>query len=117
MPDPQGFRLTKEERERLQALNGQYEKSLPGEIEITDRLNFDAPEKLWKWRKVSELMNGACIRGVTAVQTGRVLAKLAKSDRRIQMKNHHNVRLYRLPPLCTTDFYPHTEDRTPPLTG
>lgn len=117
LPDPQGFRLTKEERERLQALNGQYEKSLPGEIEITDRLNFDAPEKLWKWRKVSELMNGACIRGVTAVQTGRVLAKLAKSDRRIQMKNHHNVRLYRLPPLCTTDFYPHTEDWTPPLTG
>ena len=117
LPDPQGFRLTKEEREKLQALNGQYEKTLPGEIEITDRLNFDAPEKMWKWHKVSELMSGAGIRGITAVQTGRVLAKLAKNDDRIQMKNHHNVKLYRLPPLCVTDFYSHAEEWTQPLTG
>lgn len=59
MPNPQGFRLTKEERAMLQAGNGQYEKPLPGEIEIMDRLNFEAPERMWKWRKVSELLNGS----------------------------------------------------------
>jgi len=116
-PNPQGFRLTKEERAMLQVGNGQYEKPLPGEIEIMDRLNFEAPEQMWKWRKVSELLNGACVRGVSAVQAGKVLAKLAKTDSRVQMKNVHNVRQYRLPPLCATDFYHHTDDYAPPLTG
>ena len=117
LPNPQGFRLTKEERAMLQAENGQYEKPLPGEIEIMDRLNFEAPERMWKWRKVSELLNGACVRGVSAAQAGKVLAKLAKTDSRVQMKNVHNVRQYRLPPLCATDFYHHTDDFASPLTG
>ena len=117
LPNSQGFRLTKEERATLQAGNGQYEKPLPGEIEIMDRLNFEAPERMWKWRKVSELLNGACVRGVSAAQAGKVLAKLAKTDSRVQMKNVHNVRQYRLPPLCATDFYHHTDDFASPLTG
>lgn len=64
MPNPQGFRLTKEERAMLQAGNGQYEKPLPGEIEIMDKLNFEAPERMWKWRKVSELLLSEKIRSV-----------------------------------------------------
>ena len=66
---------------------------------------------------VSELLSGACVRGVNAAQAGKVLAKLAKTDSRVQMKNVHNVRQYRLPPLCATDFYHHTDDYVPPLTG
>jgi hypothetical protein len=117
LPNPQGFRLTKEEREMLQAHNEQYEKPLPGEIEITDKLNFEAPDRMWKWCKVSELLNGIGVRGITAVQAGKVLAKLAKTDSRIECKNVHNVKQYRLPPTCPTEFYHSTEDYTPPLTG
>ena len=117
LPDPQGFRLTKEEQKMLQANNEQYEKPLPGEIEIMDRLNFEAPDRMWKWCKVSDLLNGIGVRGISAVQAGKVLAKLAKADSRIESKNVHNVKQYRLPPACPIDFYHSTEDYTPPLTG
>ena len=46
-----------------------------------------------------------------------ICERYAKNDDRIQMKNHHNVKLYRLPPLCVTEFYSHAEEWTPPLTG
>lgn len=116
LPNPQGFRLTAEEREMLQACNEQYEKPLPGEIEITDKLNFEAPDHMWKWCKVSELLTAVGYKGITAVQAGKVLAKLSKTDSRIECKNVHNVKMYRLPPTCPTEFYHSMDDYTPPLT-
>ena len=114
LPNPQGFRLTAEERETLQACNEQYEKPLPGEIEITDKLNFAAPDHMWKWCKVSELLTAIGYRGINAVQAGKVLAKLAKTDSRIECKNVHNVKMYRLPPTCPTEFYHSADDYSPP---
>jgi hypothetical protein len=115
--DAQGFRLTREERAALQAENEQYSKPLPGEIEITDNLNFDAPDKLWKWVKVSQLLRDLCIHGVTPAQAGKVLAKLSKQDERIVMKNSHNVKQYYLPPKACNEFMHYDDDDIPPLSG
>jgi hypothetical protein len=115
--DVQGFRLTKDELKTLQLENEQYSKPLAGEIEITDNLDFDAPLDKWRWVKVSALLNHAGIRGVSSMQAGRVLAKLAAQDKRIQVKNVHNVKQYLLPPLSAYEEFPRTGDVVEPLLG
>ncbi|MBB5182214.1 VapE domain-containing protein [Catenisphaera adipataccumulans] len=115
--DVQGFRLTKEELQTLQLENEQYSKPLAGEIEITDNLDFDAPLDKWHWVKVSALLNHAGIRGVSSMQAGRVLAKLAAQDKRIQVKNVHNVKQYLLPPLSAYEEFPRTGADVEPLLG
>ena len=97
--DPQGFRLTEDERRVLLGANKAFEKMLPGETELMDRLDFDLPVKWWEWLKVSEVLEAIEVRGVTASQLGRVLAKLAKQDDRVQVKNPGNVKRYLLPPV------------------
>lgn len=97
VPNPQGFRLTAEERKELQRLNKVYEKPLPGEIEITDRLNFEQDVNHWVNYRVSSVIVNMDLMGVSAAQVGRVLAKLAKNDPRIKVTNPHNVKHYLLP--------------------
>ena len=97
LPNPQGFRLTPEERDTLQKENKRYAKLLPGEIEILDQLDFDTPSSKWHWVKVSQVVNELHLWGITSVQAGRVLAKLAENDTRIKVKNTHNVKQYLLP--------------------
>ncbi len=41
LPNPQGFRLNDEEREKLTTDNERYSKPLPGEIEILDKLDWE----------------------------------------------------------------------------
>lgn len=48
LPNPQGFRLTEDERKKLTADNEQFSKPLPGETEIPDKLEWESPVKQWK---------------------------------------------------------------------
>lgn len=95
LPNPQGFRLTVEERKELEEKNHIYEKPLPGEIEITDNLNFGSD--YWCWYKISRVIEILGLRGISAPQAGRVLTKLAKENPAIKVKNVHNVKEYYLP--------------------
>lgn len=97
LPNPQGFRFTAEERRELEAKNHFYEKPLPGEIEITDILNFNS--ETWEWYKISHVINVMDLRGISAAQVGKVLTKLAKRYPEIQVKNVHNVKEYYLPKI------------------
>ncbi|MCR4657026.1 MAG: virulence-associated E family protein [Lachnospiraceae bacterium] len=97
LPDPQGFRLTPYERDHLQRGNRRYEKPLPGEIEILDRLYFGKEQSSWGWYKVSELIDTLELRGVSAIQAGKVLTKLARNYAGVKVKNVHNVKEYLLP--------------------
>ena len=110
-PDPQGFRLTKEEMADLQAHNEAYAKPLPGEIEILDQLNFAVPDKDWLWITASRLAKETSLKYLNAIQVGRVLSKLSKLDPRIQMKNIHNTKQYLLPPAREFQYYPSDDDR------
>ena len=104
LENPQGFRLTEDERRNLQRDNEQYSKPLPGEIEILERLHWEAPIEQWKWMKTSDLMLDLSLKGVNASQMGRVLTKLMARDERIQTKSPHNVKHYLLPPRWVAEF-------------
>jgi predicted P-loop ATPase len=97
LADPQGFRLTQEERESLLDSNEKYAKSLPFETEVMDRLNWELPIEHWEWFRVSELKNYLPVYNAQTEQIGRVLKKLAARDKRIEVKAPKNVRQYLLP--------------------
>lgn len=118
LPNPQGFRLTADERAKLDADNEQYSKPLPGEIEIRDKLDWDSHIRYWKWYKVSDVREWLFLRHLTSVQVGKALKKIADSDPRIQMKAPRNIRQYLLPPKCeSAGYYPSTEDFKTVLSG
>lgn len=104
LKDPQGFRLTDEERDRLQKRNEQYSKALPGEMEILDQLKWEAPMDKWSWKKTSDIIRQLNLRGVSASQAGKALTKLMARDDRIKQKTTHNVRTYLLPPAWIYDY-------------
>ena len=95
LPNPQGFRLTPEERRELLSNNQQYDKPLPYEIEIRDKLDYD--RDIWGAYRVSDVIDRLELRGATAIQVGKVLAKLAKENPMITVKNIHGVKSYTLP--------------------
>ncbi len=104
LPNPQGFRLTDDEREKLQKDNEQFSKPLPGEIEILDGLHWEAPIEKWEWKKTSEIVSDTGLRSISAAQMGKTLTKLMARDERIQSKSPHNVKHYLLPPRWIHDF-------------
>ena len=106
LPNPQGFRLTDDERKRLEKHNEQFNKPLTGELELKDGLLWDAPIDRWGWRKTGDLISLLNLRYVTPAQIGRVLTKLMEQDDRIRMKTPHNVRYYFLPPKWLGEFKP-----------
>ena len=116
LPNPQGFRLTREERKALQQGNNVYLKPLAGEIEVLDKLDFDAKLEDWKLQRVSQVVDAINAKGVDASKMGKVLAKLAKNDPRVEVKNWSNYKMYRLPPLRKSSYYPAAEDFQPVLT-
>lgn len=96
LTDRQGFRLSTEERQHLTAVNARFEKPLPFEIELRDKLDWSLPIEKWGWFKVSEVRS--YIPGYpTGEQLGRVLRKLTKEDPRIALKTPGNIRHYLLP--------------------
>ena len=98
--NPQGFRLTAEERGRLEASNRRYRELLPGEEEIRQAFNFELPMERWGEFSGSELRGQLLfLDRTTTQQVGRVLAKLAREDERITRRTLDGYPLYRLPLL------------------
>ena len=104
LPDPQGFRLTDEERAQLQKDNEQFEKAMPGEMEILEKLHWEVPPEKWVWKKTTDLIFDLSLKNVSPSQMGKVLTKLMARDPRIQVKSPHNVKHYLVPPLWVRDF-------------
>ena len=126
LPNPQGFRLTEDERKKLTADNEQFSKPLPGETEILDKLEWESPVKQWKWYKVTQVRDLLNLKPLTTAQVGRALTKISTHDCRVQTKAPGNVKQYLLPPMCRGAGYFHSvEDFDPvlapdhpvPLTG
>ena len=116
LPNPQGFRLTEEERARLQSDNERYNKPLPGETEILDKLEWDSPASRWKWFTVTQVRDGLNLKPLSTSQVGKALKKLSDCNERIQVKATHNVKRYLLPPMSAGASYYHSvEDFTPVL--
>ena len=86
----------------MQIANEAYAKMMTGEIEVMDKLNFNADTKDWRWMKVSELTEALNAKGVGSIHIGRVLSKLMRTDKRVKRKKSQNVKCYLLPPMCTS---------------
>lgn len=95
--NPQGFRLTQEERSSLLEANQMYTKLLPFEIEVRDLFDWDMPAGDWSWFKSSEVKDRIGGRAATAEQIGRVLSKLMREDARILRRQPKGVYRYLLP--------------------
>ena len=97
LADPQGFRLTPEERSDLLEANEKHAKPLPFEIEVRDLLDWDMPAGDWSWFKSSEVKERMGGRTASAEQIGRVLTKLMREDARILRRQPKGVFRYLLP--------------------
>lgn len=100
MRDPQGFRLSRMEREHLNELNQQYREMLPGEEEIRLALDWDLPPEQWRELTPTQIRQEVGFPDrITVQQVGRVLAKLAREEKRIVMAldTHSKVKTYTLP--------------------
>ena len=116
LPNPQGFRLTEEERTKLQADNEKYNKPLPGETEILDKLAWDSPVCQWDWYTVTEVRDNLMLKPLTTSQIGKVLKKLAERDERIMTKKPSNKSCYYLPSMDkNVRFYRHVDNFRPAL--
>lgn len=115
LKDPQGFRLTEKERAKLQSDNERYNKALPGETEILDKLEWNSPDSRWSWYTVTQVRDLLNLKPLTTVQIGKALKKLSDLNESIQVKNAHNKKLYLLPPMSASLFYPSAEDFEPIL--
>ena len=115
-PNPQGFRLTEQERAKLQSDNERYNKPLPGETEILDKLEWSSPADRWQWFTVTQVRDGLNLKPLTTSQVGKALKKLSDCNERIQVKSTHNVKRYLLPPMCAgASYYHSTADFMPVL--
>ena len=99
LPNPQGFRLTRNEQNQLRVRNEAYIKPMAGETELLDKLNFDAPKDDWVWRRVTDLMEAIGAKSIGAVNLGKAINNLMKHDNRIEEKTSGGRKLYLLPPL------------------
>lgn len=96
--EPQGFRLSPEERQALDRANRPYREQLPCEEELRQLLDWELPLEEWRWFTASDLrlrMFGCG--NATAAQIGRVLAKLEREDDRIKKKMKDGYRRFWLP--------------------
>jgi hypothetical protein len=75
LQNPQGFRLTKEEQFELDRRNAGHSVILPGELEIMEQLDFEAPLDEWQWVRPAQIRVQSSI---SPEQIGRAIAKIAK---------------------------------------
>lgn len=103
LPNPQGFRLTDDERKRLEKHNEQFNKPLPGEIEIKEGLMWNVPVEKWVWQRTTDIIDRLYLKNLSPAQVGKVMVRLMAADSRIQSKAPHNVRHYLIPPRYYRD--------------
>lgn len=93
--NPSGFRLSDDERERLENRNGKYDCELKYEAEVMELLDFSLPEN--EWQKITPAQLAVFVNGANAVHVGRALTKLSKSDERIKQSRDIKSKMYTLP--------------------
>jgi len=92
------FRLTDEELNALEQENKKSIVLLPGETELYDLLNWDAPVNEWTYTTATEILRRLDIKNIDAQKIGYVLKKIARQDERIVKKHGKYGSTYLLPP-------------------
>lgn len=95
--DPQGFRLTKEERWQLEGRNCDYEQPLPCEVAVMELLDFALPVEKWRAVSAGTIAAFANLPKNSDRQVGRVLTRLVKNEPRVKYKKSNARKTYLLP--------------------
>lgn len=105
--NPQGFRLTRGEQASLEAVNGEHAAALPWEEEVLGKLDFELPVERWTEVSAAQIAE-VLYPHPDCRRVGRVFAKLAQSDSRVEYRGRrNNARVYLLPlRLCGLDIQP-----------
>jgi hypothetical protein len=89
LQDPQGFRLTPEEKRELDRRNLGHMDILPGELEIMEQLDFDAPIDTWQWVRPAQIR----VQGnVTPKQIGCAIARIARTYGEGTVQHKHTMK-------------------------
>lgn len=95
--NPQGFRLTQDERRQLEDVNAEHMQPLPYEEEVLNQLDFALPLEKWTEVSASQIAEQVYPRPDSR-HVGRVLSKLIRTDQRVQYRGRiDNKRVYLLP--------------------
>jgi predicted P-loop ATPase len=95
--DKNGFRLTIDERNSLEARNRVYDKKLPLEVEVMDAFDFGLPIEQWQELSASDVKRRLVGYNGSAEQVGRVLKKLMLSDSGITSRVLRGRAVYKVP--------------------
>lgn len=102
LPDPQGFRLTTEERRVLEHDNVvRYTVPLPAEDEIMSLVDLTLPESQWKYYKAGqiklEFAHTVLFQRYSVQQIGRALAAIARKHEKVKVTSSKGSLSYKLP--------------------
>ena len=104
LSDNNYFRLTDEELNALEQENKKSIVLLPGETELYDLLNWDAPINEWTYTTATEILRKLDIRNIDAQRLGYAIRKIARHDERVDKTRNKYGNSYLLPPLKSKSF-------------
>ena len=93
--NPEGFRLTDEERKKLESRNRAHNCELKYEAEVLELLDFSLPVEYWSEVKPARL--AGFMGSTNASQVGKILSKLADEDERIKKNKSNRCNSYTIP--------------------
>ena len=110
--DPQGFRLTREEMALLAAVNEEHRRTLVGEEEIMELLDFSLPADQWEEFTASEILRMGrfdLLNGLNAAKVGKALQSIARRVEGVTFRTLDGRKLYRLPRRRSVAIVPGVE--------
>ena len=93
--DNNAFRLTDDERAELERRNRSHNCELKGEAEVLDLMDFTLDKQYWT--EVNPAKLARFMTGISAMQVGKILTKLAGDDDRVEKVRKNNQNLYIVP--------------------
>ena len=98
--DPNCFRLSDDEMDRLIDQNKSSMELLPSENELRDAFNFETDVKYWQWMTATEIKNNYHYHAdqYTVQQISRALSNIRQDDERIKQKRKKSGRFWFIPP-------------------
>ena len=92
------YRLTEDERAKLERENQSASDFIRGEAELIENLDWSQPVEKWTFKTPTQFINEACLQhSLRPAEVGRALQKMMTYESRIQAKRSNHGTLYLLP--------------------
>ena len=98
-----GYRLADDERAFMEQENRTAAEPLKGETEVLEYLDWNADLSKWQYMTPSQFLVKTRITGLRPEHIGKALAKIAKYEKKIDVKRRKQGVVYLLPPLLNME--------------